>query len=461
LTRVHGIRRHLVGAPCVLFLCLGHVASGLAGSVSPMVLSLDRCVALALQKNRDALIAEEELMKAKAQITEARSGALPTLRLDGQYIGNWKLPEFVVTAGELGRQSFRIGTRHTFTGSVTLQQPLYVGGKIGAALKVSHLYSELSEEHLQSTQQEIIFTVESAFYAVLLAREMVTVSQAAVDQAYAHLERVRQFYSEGTVSEYDVLRAEVQVSNLKPGLITAQNGLDLAEAALKHVVGIDLETPVLLEGGFHAEQREKMGDEDRLTQAALVRRPEIRQVDLEIQMRQQAVAIAKADLKPSLFLFTGGQLQAQIDRLRLKRGDWIDSWNTGLALEFPLFDGWRTSGHVNQARAELLQAEYRRDQLEDRVRMQVKEAVLNLKRAKEKIEAQSKTVEQAERGLHIAEVRYGNGISTQLEVMDAQLALTQARTNHAEALYEYSIASAALDRAVGTIGTDYLEGREE
>lgn len=458
---VKRIRAGLVGIISAAFVGLAGMAHGQTQSTSPMILTLDRCITLALERNRNVLTAEEELMKAQAQITEARSGAFPSLGLTGQYIGNWKLPEFVVTAGEFGRQSFRIGTRHDFTGALTLQQPLYVGGKIGAALKISHLYSEFSDEHLLGTRQQIIFQVELAFYRVLLAREMVIVSRAAVEQAQAHLERVKQFHRQGTVSDYEELRAEVQVSNLKPALISAQNGLDLAEMALKSAVGIDLETPVRVEGEFQTGEMRDVSDMSRLTQQALASRPEIKEMELQIKMRQQAVKIAKSGLKPSLFLVTGGQFQAQIDRLQLRKSDWIDSWNTGLVLQFPLFDGWKTSGQVNQARAELLQAQYQKDQLEDGVRMEVKEAVLNLKKAKEKIEAQSKTVQQAEKGLHIAEVRYANGISTQLELMDAQLALTQARTNYAQALYEYTVASADLDRAVGTIGTEYLKGKGE
>ena len=166
------------------------------------------------------------------------------------------------------------------------------------------------------------------------------------------------------------------------------------------------------------------------------------------------MGIARGDKRPSLALFGSYGLQWQPpDEWRMADDDISDNWMTGLSLSIPLFDGGRSSARVDQARLSLAQLQAQRRKLESQITLEVKSAALDLQEAQERIAAQQQTIGQAERGLSIAQVRFGSGMSTQLEVLDAQLALTTARTQYIRTLYDYAVAMVSLKHAIGRPGT--------
>lgn len=407
-------------------------------------LNLQEAIILAKQNNESYLIAQQEVKKAKSQITAARSGALPSLRLTGLYQRNWRLPVFVIEG-----QTIRLGSDNSYTAILSIQQPLYASGKVGAALKIAEYYQDLVQQRLAEAEASLELQVKQAFYDAVLASDLVKVSTEALNQAESNHNVVQKLFQQGMVAEFELLRAQVQVANVKPQLLKARNASELALQNLKTIIGYPLEQQVELIFDFPEEALERTIDYDTALFLAWQRRPELHQLAQQTIIQQKLITIAKGGYKPSVYFSTSYQWQAQTDRFTPDNRDWINSLSSSLTLQIPIFDGFKTSADIQQAQVDYKQTQLRKKQVNEQIALEIKQAVSNWKEARERIEAQRWAVKLAREGLKIAEVRYQNGIGTQLEVIDSQLALITAQTNQVQAYHDFLIAEAQLKKAVG------------
>jgi len=184
----------------------------------------------AFSHNREYLSALEELNNASARITEARAGAFPVLSFSGGYTRNWEPNEFVISMnGEA--QHLRIGTDNTFSAGLRFTQPLYLGGKVGTALKIAKIYKNYSLQNLVTVYNKVRLDVYKSYYGLVLANEVVRVAEQAHILATASREVVEKMAFQGVVSEYDLLRAKVAESNTIPAEIRAAlSGFFLAKS---------------------------------------------------------------------------------------------------------------------------------------------------------------------------------------------------------------------------------------
>jgi len=413
----------------------------------PLRLTLEESVALALEGNESLQMVRQDRRKAHQQIREARASALPQIDLSADYTRNWQLPTFVFET-PAGRQQFKIGSRNEATSALSLRQPLYTSGKVGAAIEVAYRFEDFAAEKVRAGEQQVRSAVEIAFYDLLLARELVRVSDQALARTRAHLEQVESWWRGGRVSEYDLLRAQVQVSEARPDSIRARNGLALAALTFKNLIGVGLERRVEVEGGFRTRTELELDGVEGLVQLGLERRSELRQAQRQVEMLALAVRISQAGSRPSLEMSSRGQVQVQSDEFELWEEKARRSLNTGVSLKIPLFDGFRTGAQVEQARSDWERAQLALVQLRRGVELQIQQAWLELQAAGARLAARGDALGQAETGLGLATSRYARGAGTQLEIVDAQLTLTQAQ----------AVALVQLETAVGVIGES--AGRE-
>jgi outer membrane protein TolC len=338
--------------------------------------------------------------------------------------------------------------KHNYQASLTLQQPLFTWGKLLNNYKQAQLQVQAAEQGLESAKQQLEFDVTSAFYGVLLAQEFVAVSAEAVVQVDKHVQTANDLFAAGVATNFEVLRASVQRANVQSQLIKAQNALRLAQEGLKITLGLPLDAEVEVDGQL-AYQRQEV-DLVELLNLAQDNRPDLKQLALQEQAGDKLVRIAKAGNKPNLMFlssynadFSTGY-EAGVDQ------DWQKNWNITLALNIPLFDGLATRARVKQAKAGLNQIQLGKSQLLDGIQLDVKSAYLALQEAEALLDAQRETVQQAEEGLRIANLQHENGMITSVELTDAELALTQAQVNRLQALYDYTIAIARLEKAIGS-----------
>ena len=412
-----------------------------------LTLTLDEAIAMALRQNPMFLATQERENQARSLVREAVSRFMPSLNAQGTNTLDEKLfvlefPSFV--PGE-PPQRISIDFTKNYQMSLAFSLPLFAGGRLVAGYKQANFNLQASRETVRQSGQETIFGVKQAFYGYLLARQFAEVAQEALDLAEKFRVNVKNLYDVGMASKFDLLRSEVQVSNLKPQAIRARNSVEVAGLGLKTTLGLDLDTPVVVKGElayspFDPKIDEAIGE-------ALAQRPELRQLDYQRRMAGEMLKIARGSVLPTLAL--GGAYNSWADGLNFRKGTWQNYYAINLSLTVPLFNGFESRARIGQSKAMIRELEWSRKGLADMIALEVRQAVLNYNQARETLLSQEKNVEQAREAARIAELNYAEGLATNLDVLTAQVALSQARTNYSQALYDCVISQAQLDKAVG------------
>jgi outer membrane protein TolC len=394
-----------------------------------LALTIDEAVQLALQRNEDFLVVLTELEKADADVKNAVAGALPHLDFDGRLQRNHEIPTMV-----FGGETFKLGTNNNLNFSLTLTQPIYLGGKVFSAVKIARIYRKYISEMVRESEIEVVFGVRQAFLGAILSQDYVAVYRDAVATAELNLEMVSKMAAQGVVSDYEVLRAEVEAANLRPQLTQAENRAVMALDELREF------DPLVAHESFNLAGLQK---------SATSHRPLLQEQAYYEELRQKAIGVAKSGYRPNISLSSGLNWTYQDDDLDIGLRDFTRSWATTLFISMPLFDGFATSAEVKKARLDHHASQLQAKQANDRVEIEVRSAHLQFQEATERLQAQTKTVEQAEEGLRISRLRYESGVGTQLEVLSAESALTQAKTNFVQATHDAALGVYRLQRVTG------------
>ncbi len=420
-------------------------------SAAAREMTLGECVRRTLEVNPRVLDKAEGLTRAAGGIEEARSGFLPSLNLSGLYNFAEKTQrvQFPGPTGEM--QEFELDFTLDYALSATLTQPLYTGGAVSSSYRISKYARDIAEADLESTEANLTLAVLVQFYAVLAAREAIVVAEEAVQNAEEHYEVTRARYRAGEVSEYDMLRAEVAVVNLRPGLIRARNMLEVSELALKNYMMLEADAEIDFVGVL--ELVDYPVDPGEAMDVAFENRPELRIAGKRAEIAEQSVTLARSGRLPAFAL--QGTYDVRSNELSFGQGVWQDSYAGYLVLSWSVFDGLRTRARISQARSEVRQADIAIEDLKRAIELEVRAALLDAEAARETLGSQERNVETAERGLAIVDERYATGVATSLEVIDARLALITARENRISALFDFNVSTARLMKALGVLLREY------
>lgn len=422
----------------------------------PDQLDLPTAVRYALDNNYAIRQARERLREQEGLILEVRGSILPNVSLFSNYSRSDE--ELSSDVGPIGTAPD--GDQQYWSFSLEARQLLYSGGGARAAVDAQRLVREASLLELQSIINDQLLQVRSKFYEILLRREQIQVQEQNVRLLEEQLQTARNRFEAGSVSNFDVLRAEVELANAQPALIRARNGFRIAVEELRQLIGYDNRddqnvnrVPEFV--GELTVQPVSYDIADAL-RTAREQRPELQRLDRVQAAREAGVEIARSGYKPDLSLVAGYQLRKHNFSERF--GDSLDGWTVGVESNWPIWDGGATRGRVMRAASQLEQARLQRAEAMLIVDVEVRRALSSLQEATELAAAAGRTVDQAEEALRLANARYAAGSATQLDVLAAQVSLTQARDNQLEASFSYNTAVAAVRRALGQ--TDALVATE-
>ena len=335
----------------------------------------------------------------------------------------------------------------TLTGSQTLfSAQAFVGTRIAKGVREAVAYTAVEDV------ADVRLQVEQAYIQALVARELVDISQAAIAQAQAFLDDEQLRLRAGRASELEVLRAEVELENLRPQQVQAQNAADLALLNLKRLANVPYDQPVTLTTELTLPPPDALADVDLDAAAQTSQRAAIRAAEAQVDIREQQVRLQKAAYLPSVALQTSYGRTLFPSSAFAFDTDLRTDWTVSVGVQVPIFDGFRRRAQVAQARVELSQAELQRDQLVEAVQLQVEQALREKQRAAALIAARQTTVDQAARVYRLTDLQYGEGLATQLEVSNARLGLLQARSNLVQALADFYTADTDLARALTDAG---------
>ncbi len=428
----------------ILLFSSGVFAQSESGTMS---LTMDRAISLALEKNRDILIAKEAQKKADQQVREARSGAFPHLSVSNIYTRNIYLPSFFLSFdGEV--QKIQVGAANAVQSVASLNQTLYSGGRTWVAIDIAKLYSESFTEALDFTEKSIVLQVKQQFLAVLLGKEVLKVNRRNLELADSHYKNLQTLYSKGAASEFDLLRAEVQAANTKPAVITAENSLELQKDRLKVVIGLPLEQNIEIVGDLSPEFIEESSLFEASKEAHL-NRSDFKNLELTREAMNKRIKIERAGWFPTISLTSQYQFSGQADDFTFGPKNTSNSVNAMLNINFSIFDGFQTASKVQQAQIDVRDMDLRIENLRQNINIQIVEALNKMEEARKRYEALSRTVAQAQKAYDIALVRYNSGQGTQLDLFDAQIALETAQLSNIQSVFDYEVAKAQWLYSIG------------
>ncbi|MCU7493984.1 MAG: TolC family protein [Ignavibacteria bacterium] len=435
----------------VLFVS-GLYAQSTGSSVGGLKVSLSDAITMALQKNKDILISNQDLAKSEAQISEAYGNAMPQVNFTGNYTRNIELPVLFIPPGTPFNQTgstmaMSLGSNNSYTAGVSANQVLF-SAKVNTAIQIAKEYRNYTEFNTTATRENVVDSVKKAYYGVLLLQQVLEASKQGLDLAKANYENVSQLYKQGMASEFDFLRSEVQVANTEPAVSKAENTLELAKNGLKFLLGIDLRQNIELTGALEIQELPQNVLETE-SQNIVETNSLVQALRSQENILEKNIQIQRADYFPTLAAFGTYQYQTQDNTFQFKNYNWANNFMVGLQINFPIFNGLQTKYRTEQAVIDKDKLVLARMKLEEGLKIQVEAARLSMMEAQKRIAAQQKSVEQAARAVSIAEVRYKNGLGTQIELIDSQVALTRTQINKAQAVYDYLVARSDWERITG------------
>ena len=418
-------------------------------------LSLADAVNLALAQNPNLLRARKDLEAAQGIAVQTRAIALPSFGLAGAYSAVQQSDVDIVEAPGL-----TYGTPQNWSTQARLVQNFYQGGRMLSALRVANLTKDQSMLNYQTALADTVVAVQLAYYDVLLAVQQITVQEASVELLSRELADTTRRFDAGTVPRFNVLRAEVELANAKPRLISARHSLRTSKNNLANLLGFNIpqatfeDIPLTLSGRLEAEPYEI--ELPRAVALALEHRTELDSLRKAQALRQEDIVNAKAGYQPVLQGYFGYDVHNSLlsqDISVVKNG-----WMAGVQMSWNIFDGRRTQGRVTEATANYDRARVDVDDTSRRIELEVRTTYSKFVEAREVLDSQKKVQEEAEEALRLARARSEAGTGTQLDVLSAQTALTDARTTQVQALHDYAAARAQLQRALGmNVPTEALQ----
>ena len=414
----------------LLFLTLSHLF--IFAASSPMSLNLEESIQIALENNMGYKITESMVDLSQAQIKETEGAKKLNIKLQGGILqASETLDEADMAAGDYSNL-FTLSPMVPII-SISARRIMYSGGKIESLIDQAEANKQISLNDLEKEKQAIIYKVTEAYSQVLQTEGMKRVSTQAVKQMQAHLESSEALLKEGMIAPIDLNRIKSQLSNLEHNLIKAENGYKLTMYNLNSIMGIDLNTELVLENNLSYEPCE-INLEDALVQAR-ENRMEMMNIAQQRRIMEEMVDVAKSNKKPQVvFSAESG----------------IAGWQAAIVAEYSLFDGGVNKAKIEQAEIKLAQVDQSEKQVRQLIEFEVRSAYLNMKEAEKLIKVAEEGIKNSQESFRIAQVKYNEGIATNTEVIDAQSTLIEAETNHLNALYDYNINRAALVKAMGT-----------
>lgn len=431
--------------------------------------TLEESIAFSLKQNPEFKMAEKEVAKAKAGVLEAWSNILP--QIDGslnfshawdiqqQTIPNFLKPMLAPLAPYMPELqmmpdyvTMSFGLENTLYYGASLAQPVFLGGAGIAGIQMAGSGRQAAEQNLEEVKQNLIYNTTNAFYGCLLARELVKVQEEAFDQTRANLDNVVKKFNVGSASGFDKMRAEVELANLKPELITAKNNYKSALTMFKTVLGLSRESEVELDGKFeYVEDDFGKMELDELQKLAFQHRPLIKALENQKRISKKGITIARSNFLPKMFFQTDYSFMLMKNDYKFRHAEASKGFTSAISLQIPLFHSFNSAAQYQRSKLDYKIILDTEKQAYDGVSAEIEVAYNKFNEAKEKYLSAVQTVELAKEALRLANMMYDEGVNTQLDVLNSQLALTQAKLNNMNSLFEYQSARYHLRKVVGLL----------
>lgn len=415
---------------------------------APRTLTLRDALGIAAQQNLQLRIAAFEVQIARVQLAQAKAAAAGQLNAQASFTRTQEgAPTTIVIPGCVTCSPVTIPppSPNLYDVRLVFQYPLYTGGRIEAQVALAEANLKGAEAALQRQIQQGVFEVRQAYVRLLLGQAGLEVADRGIQQATESLRVARARVAAGASPRFDEIQADVALANARQQQVRSRNAVQLAAQGLNALLAFPLDTPLLLRDGFIIDPVQT--PLDRLIAAAQRARPELSELQARQAAAQAAIQLAESGAKPTVGVTTTGSYGNTSGGL-FSTGA-ASNWSVTLAATLSLYDGGITRERVREAQLRLEQLKAVEAQTRQGIELEVRQAYLNLQAAREELAGADALVTQANEAQRLAIVRFQSGVGTNLEVISAQTTASQAEAGRAQALFNFSVARAALERAAG------------
>ncbi|MDP2173768.1 MAG: TolC family protein [Candidatus Cloacimonadaceae bacterium] len=451
----------------IIFAALMCIITVLAGGIT-----LEESIELARRNNKELLMAREEVLKAEQTYYDVRGYLLPQVMLQGGYtlkktwLPDGLMPPRVDFSSELDapteNEEYLAGALDAVVNSmipssprnegslamqVQLQQVLFLGGKLINGIRAVDRYRSIQRLMEQLVEQNVVLGTTELFYQCLLAQKLQQVQSDGLATANRHLQRVEAFYREGQVSEFDLLRARLEVAKLKPQVFQAENTYKLALTAFRRQIGAADEN-IIPDAEFVLPPAMIITLEDAIREG-IDNRIELELADINTQIMQIRWNAEKGNYLPNVALQADYSIYTAADEFGIERKDFGSRYTIGIGIQIPLFTGFSNTSKRKYAKHGYLKARLQQQDSEELIAMQIKQNYQSWQHALENYEVQSENIRLAERSLQLAQVRFDNQMGIQLEVFDAQIMLSALKLQYYQSIFEVISAERNLQKSIG------------
>lgn len=426
-------------------------------------LDLEKALEIALSENPTVKVADKEIEKKKYAQKGSYAALFPQINFTADYTRTLKKQVMYMDGFDMGSdpsagsgagmegidmsKGIEVGRDNNWATGFNVSMPL-VNATLWKSLSISALDVELSIEQARSSKISMVNQVKKSFYSVLLANDSYRVFKESYDNAMENYLDIKKKYEQGTVAEYDLIRADVTVKNSEPNMLQAENSLTLAKWQLKALLGMDLELNIDCEGQL-SDYESVLFSDYIATDTTLAENSDLKQIDLQAQQLKKTLLMQKFEYLPTLSLTGMYQWNAMNNDFKFKNYNWTPYSIIGVSLSIPIFSGGSKYHTIKQTQVSIHQMDLQRDDTKRNLQLAIKQYMDNMKTCVKQFDAAQKGVEQANRGYTIAQKRYDTGAGTLLEMNDAELALTQAKLNLNQSIYNYMVAKSDMEKVLG------------
>ncbi len=388
---------------------------------------------------------------AEARAQEAGSALLPAVKVDGAYRRLSSVPSFAVALPFPGFAPIVIAPYipDTYQLHASIQQPLFTGFRLSNNALAARLQAEAGTLDSRNDEADLVVNIATAYWTVYQAGEVKNALQENVARLESYERDTKNLVGAGLATRNDLLRIQVQLQNGRLSLIDAENDEQISQMNLNIVIGRPAETPVVIASSPMAVDTSAVpqGTVDQ----ALAVRPDVAALDARVRASSAALSAARGGYFPQLALSANYYYSKPNQRYFPPSNQWKDSWDVGIQFQLDVWNWGATAAQAEQAEAALRANQEMLAQLQQTVSLDVRRSILSAKRAREKVDVAQLGVSQAEENSKMLSDKYHSGLATSTELLDANVALVQAKTSLSASLVEQAIANIRLEKSLGRI----------
>ena len=411
-------------------------------------ITLEEGIQIGLQNSKTLHSSKMKVLSAEANLGAINTLQLPSLSLNASYTRLSPVNPFAVPT-PFGVFTISPSILDNYNLKLSLQQPLFTGFKLSSSSKIAEDNSLAAKQEYTQDEQNLILNIKNAYWGLFSAEKL----KKAVDdnflQVKAHLVDIQNFFKQGLSTKNDVLKVEVQLSEIQLQQIDAKNSVKIAIVNLDNVIGLPLSSDLQIPQNVSVSNNTEY-DLTQLIKEAIRNRPDLKAMEYQVEASKTGIALAQSNWYPQIYLTGNYYYSKPNQRILPSRNQFDATWDVGVGLSFNIWNWGATKDQTTQAEAQYEQSNDGLKSMQDAITLEVTQDYYNMIKAKEKILVAEQTVSQAEENYRVTDDKFKQGLTLNSELLDAETALLQAKTNQIQSLADYELAVARIQRSIGT-----------